>query len=284
MTGFARCEMQADWGALCWELRTVNHRYLEVSLRLPEEVRPIEADLRKIVADRLKRGKVDGGLRLRVRDEALPPITINKVLLAQLGGAIDKVRDEIPDTSPVDPLDVLRWPRLIEETEREPGPIQEAAADLLGEALGELVASRQREGARLAELLGERCQSVADLVTDARSLLPQIREALRERTLDRIAQLGLQPDPERLEQELVMLAQKMDVDEELDRLAAHVDEVHRVLGTGGAVGRRLDFLLQEFNREANTLASKSIDTESTRIAVELKVLIEQMREQVQNIE
>ncbi len=284
MTGFARREMQADWGTLCWELRTVNHRYLEVSLRLPEEVRPMEADLRKIVADSLKRGKVDGALRLRMSDEALPPITINQGLLGQLAGAIDQVRDGIADTSPVDPLDVLRWPRLIEEAEREPGPIQEAATQLLGDALGELVASRQREGSRLAELLSERCQSVMELVADARSRLPQIREALRQRTLERIAQLGLQPDPERLEQELVLLAQKMDVDEELDRLGAHVDEVRRVLGAGGAVGRRLDFLMQEFNREANTLASKSMDTDSTRIAVELKVLIEQMREQVQNVE
>ncbi len=284
MTGFARREKHSDWGTLCWELRTVNHRYLEVALRLPEEVRPVEADLRKIVADRLKRGKVDGGLRLRMSDEALPPITINPRLLDQLAGAIGQVRSEIPETSPVDPLDVLRWPRVIEEPEREPGPIQEAALELLGEALEELVASREREGARLAELLGARCRSVMDLVSDARTRLPQIREALRQKTLERIAQLGLQPDTERVEQELVLLAQKMDVDEELDRLGAHVEEVRRVLDAGGAVGRRLDFLMQEFNREANTLASKSMDTESTRIAVELKVLIEQMREQVQNVE
>jgi len=284
MTGFARRETQTDWGSLCWELRSVNHRYLEVSLRLPEEIRPIEADLRKIVTERLKRGKVDCGLRLRLGDEALPPITVNRSLLSQLGAAMDQVRAEIPAAAPVDPLDLLRWPRVIEEVEREPGPIQEAATALLGEALTDLVASREREGSRLAELIGDRCQSVARLVDDARALLPQIREALRKRTLERIAQLGLQPDPERLEQELVLLAQKMDVDEELDRLVAHIEEVHRVLGAGGAVGRRLDFLMQEFNREANTVASKSLDTESTRIAVELKVLIEQMREQVQNVE
>ncbi len=284
MTGFARREMRTDWGTLCWELRTVNHRYLEVSLRLPEEVRPMEADLRKIVADRLKRGKVDGGLRIRLSDEALPPISVNRELLNQLTGAIERVKEQISDTSPVDPLDVLRWPRVIEEIEREPGPIQEAAAQLLGEAIEELVESRQREGARLAELLRERCQSVVDLVADARARLPEIREGLRQRTLERISQLGLQPDPERLEQELVLLAQKMDVDEELDRLGSHVEEMRRVLDSGGAMGRRLDFLLQEFNREANTLASKSMDTDSTRIAVELKVLIEQMREQVQNVE
>jgi uncharacterized protein (TIGR00255 family) len=284
MTGFARREMETDWGSLCWELRSVNHRYLEVSLRLPEEVRPSEADFRKIIAGRLKRGKVDCGLRLRIGDEALPPIIINQRLLSQLGVAIDQVRADFADTAPVDPLDLLRWPRVIEEVERDSGPIQEAATALLVEALGDLVASREREGARLAELIGDRCRSVAGLVDDARSLLPTVREALRQKTLERVAQLDLQPDPERLEQELVLLAQKMDVDEELDRLVAHLDEVHRVLGSGGAVGRRLDFLMQEFNREANTLASKSMDTDSTRIAVELKVLIEQMREQVQNIE
>jgi len=284
MTGFARREMKAEWGTLCWELRSVNHRYLEVSLRLPEEIRPIEPDLRRIVADRVKRGKIDCGLRLRISDDALPPITINQGMLSQLVGAIDRVRHEVTDAGPVNPLDLLRWPRLIEEPDREPGPLQEAAAGLLADALKELVTSRQREGDRLAALISERCRAVTDLVADARARLPQIRDALRQRTLDRVAQLGLQPDAERIEQELVLLAQKMDVDEELDRLSAHVEEVDRILAAGGAVGRRLDFLMQEFNREANTLASKSTDTESTRIAVELKVLIEQMREQVQNVE
>jgi uncharacterized protein (TIGR00255 family) len=284
MTGFARCEKQCDWGTLSWELRSVNHRYLEISWRLPEELRPLELEFRKIVTGHLKRGKVECGLRLRWSETALPPLRVNHALISQLAVGVRELAAHFPEMAPVSPLDVLRWPRAVEDEERDSGPVQEAATTLLQEALAELTESRNNEGQRLAELVLDRCRGVAELVSEARARLPEIREGLRKRTLERLAQLEVEPDSERLEQELVLMAQKMDVDEELDRLDGHVEEIRRILEGGGAVGRRLDFLMQELNREANTLASKSLDKDSTRIAVELKVLIEQMREQVQNVE
>jgi uncharacterized protein (TIGR00255 family) len=284
MTGFARRETHGDWGTLAWEIRSVNHRYLELAWRLPEELRPMEPAFRKAVGKHLKRGKVDCGLRLRWSDAAQPAIKLNPTALAQLAGALDGLSASLPGIGAADPLDVLRWPRVIEDSEKDLGPVEAAALDLLEEALGELRATRRREGERLAKMLLERCDAIEKLVSEARIRLPEIRAALRARTLDKLGQLDAETDTDRVEQELVLLAQKMDVEEELDRLGAHLDEVRRVLATDEAVGRRLDFLMQEFNREANTLASKSQSSESTRIAVELKVLIEQMREQVQNIE
>ena len=284
MTGFARRETQGDWGALSWEIRSVNHRYLELAWRLPEELRPLEPVFRKVVGKHLNRGKVDCGLRLRWSDAAQPPIKLNPTVLTQLAAALDELADRLTGVGPADPLDLLRWPRVMEDTDKDVGPVEAAALALLEEALADLCASRRREGERLAQMLRDRCDAVEKLVGEARSRLPEIRAALRQRTLEKLAQLDVEADPDRVEQELVLLAQKMDVDEELDRLDAHLAEVRRVLETDEAVGRRLDFLMQEFNREANTLASKSQSSESTRIAVELKVLIEQMREQVQNIE
>lgn len=284
MTGFARREIQRDWGTLSWEIRSVNHRYLELAWRLPEELRPLEPVFRKSVGNQLSRGKVDLGLRLRWSDAAQPPIKLNTTVLSQLSGALGELSERLPAIGPADPLDVLRWPRVMEDTEKDLGPVEAAALELLEEAVGELRAMRGREGQRLAQMLLERCEAIEKLVAQARERLPEIRAALRERTLDKLAQLDVETDSDRVEQELVLLAQKMDVEEELDRLDAHLEEVRRVLQTDEAVGRRLDFLMQEFNREANTLASKSQSNESTRIAVELKVLIEQMREQVQNIE
>jgi uncharacterized protein (TIGR00255 family) len=284
MTGFARRELQGEWGSLSWEIRSVNHRYLELAWRLPEELRPLEPTFRKVVGKHLGRGKVDCGLRLRWSDEAQPPIKLNATVLSQVASAIDALAERLPGLGPVDPLDLLRWPRLIEDTDKDVGPVEAAAMGLLEEALQELMASRRREGQRLALMLRERCDAIEVLVAEARSRLPEIRSALRERTLEKLAQLDVETDSDRVEQELVLLAQKMDVDEELDRLDSHLAEVRRALETDEAVGRRLDFLMQEFNREANTLASKSQSNESTRIAVELKVLIEQMREQVQNVE
>ena len=284
MTGFARRETRDDWGTLTWEIRSVNHRYLEMAWRLPEELRPMELAFRKTIGRHLNRGKVDCGLRLRWSDAAQPPIRLNPTVLAQLAGALDELSATLPRIGAADPLDVLRWPRVIEDVEKDLGPVEAAAMDLLEEALRELCATRRREGERLAQMLLERCDAIEKLVFEARIRLPEIRAALRERTLDKLGQLDVETDADRVEQELVLLAQKMDVEEELDRLDTHIEEVRRVLATDGAVGRRLDFLMQEFNREANTLASKSQSSESTRIAVELKVLIEQMREQVQNVE
>ena len=284
MTGFARREERWEWGSLAWEIRSVNHRYLEVSWRLPEELRPLEADFRRRVGKHLKRGKIECSLRLRWGEEDDAGLHLRLPVLRQIDQALTTVSEHLGDCAPVSPLDVLRWPGVVEEQKRDAEPAQAAAMELLDAALVDLNAARSREGERISIMLTERCDGIAALVTSARVLLPEIREQLRQRLLERIAKLDLEPDPGRLEQELVLLTQKMDVDEELDRLDSHVTEVRRILGVDEAAGRRLDFLMQEFNREANTLGSKSQSLETTRISVELKVLIEQMREQIQNVE
>ena len=284
MTGFARREGRWEWGSLAWEVRSVNHRYLEVSWRLPEELRHLEADFRQRVSLHLKRGKVECSLRLRWSEEDDRGLQLRMPVLRQLEQAMTTVAEHVGGCAPVSPLDMLRWPGVVEERQRDTEPAQAAAAELLDGALLDLREARRREGERIEIMLSERCESVSALVGDARAVLPQIREQLRQRLLERINKLELEPDENRLEQELVLQAQKMDVDEELDRLDSHVAEVRRILGVKEAVGRRLDFLMQEFNREANTLASKSQSLDTTRIGVELKVLIEQMREQIQNVE
>jgi len=284
MTGFARREGRWEWGSLTWEIRSVNHRYLEVNWRLPEELRQQEAEFRKQVGRRLKRGKVECSLRLRWGDEDDRDMQLCLPALQQLSGALETVSEQVKNCAPPSTLDVLRWPGVVEEPQRDTDPAQSAALELLDSTLLELAEARRREGERISLMLSERCDGVAQMVASTRSRLPEIREQLRLRLLERIAKLDLEPDQDRLEQELVLQAQKMDVDEELDRLDSHVAEVRRILGANEAAGRRLDFLMQEFNREANTLASKSQALETTRVGVELKVLIEQMREQIQNVE
>jgi uncharacterized protein (TIGR00255 family) len=286
MTGFARTERAAPWGAVAWELRSVNHRYLETGLRVPEDLRALETRFRQQVATRLKRGKVDCTLRVTWESAGDRELALDLELAQSVAVAAEKIRATVGDLAPPGTIDLLRWPGVVRDQERDLEPVAELAANALAAALNELDAARQREGARLAAALAERCAAITGLVGQVRAALPAIRVALRARLLDRLAGLNLEVDPQRLEQELAIQLGKMDVDEEIDRLESHLVEVHRILAAGDdeANGRRLDFLMQEFNREANTLGSKSVDADTTRIAVELKVLIEQMREQVQNIE
>ena len=286
MTGFSRIERDAPWGSLAWELRAVNHRYLEVGLRLPEELRALESRFRQQLGARLKRGKVDAGLRLGWHTDTGRELALDLDLAARVVEAAHRVRERSGDLALPGTMEILRWPGVVREDERDVEPLAELATQALDEALEALDASRRREGEHLAAALAERCDGVAALVGEVRAALPEIRAGLRARLLERLAGLDLEFDPQRLEQELALQLGKMDVDEELDRLGAHVAEVKRILSSDGgdANGRRLDFLMQEFNREANTLGSKSVDARTTRIAVELKVLIEQMREQVQNVE
>jgi uncharacterized protein (TIGR00255 family) len=286
MTGFSRTECVAPWGAVAWEVRSVNHRYLETGLRLPEELRALENRFRQQVGGRLRRGKVDCTLRIRWEGTDAREMALDLELAQRVIEAAEKIRGQAESLALPGTIDVLRWPGVVREQERDLEPVAELAASALALALDELDAARRREGERLAEALEERCAAIAALVEQARGALPSIRAGLRTRLLDRLAGLNLETDPQRLEQELAIQLGKMDVDEELDRLGSHLAEVRRILGAGDeeANGRRLDFLMQEFNREANTLGSKSVDSETTRIAVDLKVLIEQMREQVQNIE
>jgi len=286
MTGFARTECDAPWGSVAWELRSVNHRYLEISQRLPEDLRALETRFRQQVAARLKRGKVDCTLRVKWEAAGDRELALDMVLAERVTEAAARIRTRVGELAMPGTIDLLRWPGVVREQERDLEPVAELASTVLAQALDELDAARRREGERLAVALAERCEAVAGLMVEVRESLPAIRASLRTRLLDRLAGLDLKTEPQRLEQELAIQLGKMDVDEEIDRLGSHVAEVRRILSTGDdeANGRRLDFLMQEFNREANTLGSKSLDTETTRIAVELKVLIEQMREQVQNIE
>jgi uncharacterized protein (TIGR00255 family) len=284
MTGFARVERQGAWGTLACELRSVNHRYLEVSLRLPDELKTLEADLRQRVGAALRRGKVDVSLYLRSGGVTPAATEIDSLALDQLLARIASVRQRLEEAAPVSPLDALRWPGVLREVERDADQLMGAARELLDDALIEIDASRAREGARIREMLLSRAASMRELVETVKTRLPEVSARLRARVVERIDQLGVTPDPDRLEQELVMYAHKMDVAEELDRLESHLTEIASILDSDEPAGRRLDFLMQELNREANTLSSKSQDVETTRAAVEMKVAIEQMREQIQNVE
>ncbi len=285
MTGFARRERQGPWGTLTCEIRAVNHRYLELALRLPEDLRSIENDARQALAAALRRGKVDAGVYLRGAPAQAGTVEINRPLVEQLVRTAGEVAGIAGGSlGQVNPLDLLRWPGVIREVDRDLRPVLAAARDLLSETVADLNESRDREGARLREMLLGRCEALQEAVALLRARLPDIAARIRARVSERVTQLGAQVDPARLEQELVLLAYKMDFEEELDRLGSHVTETRQVLDAKEPAGRRLDFLMQELNREANTLSSKSQDLATTRIAVDMKVLIEQMREQVQNIE
>ncbi len=283
MTAFARQEREGDWGALTWELRSVNHRYLEVGLRLPDELRSLETAVRERAARRLGRGKLDCNLRYKP-NQRRASLALDAQTLEQTLAACEQIRQQLPYDAPINPLDLLRWPGVIQEESNDPAPLAEAALALFDQALIELVATRDREGAQIHEILLTRLDAMEPLVASARARLPEVLARIRDKLRLRVSELTASPDPDRLEQELAYIAQKMDVDEELDRLTGHIAEVRRVFKLAEPVGRRLDFLMQEFNREANTLGSKSADCETTKVSVELKVLIEQMREQVQNVE
>jgi uncharacterized protein (TIGR00255 family) len=284
MTGFARRERPGPWGTLTCELRTVNHRYLEVSLRLPDELKSLDSDLRQTINASLRRGKVDANLYLKNAAGTAPTLELNQDVVAHLVGKLREIERALGATTPPSAIDILRWPGAIRETERDIAPVLEAAMELANAALADLNDMRAREGARIRELIKQRCDTMQSTARAVRARLPEIAARIRNRVTERIAALGATPDNERLEQELVMFAHKMDVDEELDRLDSHLVEVAAIIDSKEPAGRRLDFLMQELNREANTLSSKSQDVETTRAAVDLKVLIEQMREQVQNIE
>jgi uncharacterized protein (TIGR00255 family) len=284
MTGFARRERQGPWGTLTCELRTVNHRYLEVSLRLPDELKALDSDIRQSINGALRRGKVDANLYLKSASAGTPTFELNQELIGYLVNKLREVSRTLGDATPINPVDVLRWPGVIREADRDLQPVLAAALELTAEAVDELNSMRAREGARMRDLIKQRCEAMENTVKLVRARLPEISLRIRTRVTERIAALGTTPDNERLEQELVIYAHKMDVDEELDRLGSHLTEIAAIIDSKEPAGRRLDFLMQELNREANTLSSKSQDVETTRAAVDLKVLIEQMREQVQNIE
>ena len=284
MTAFARQELVKDWGTLTLELRSVNHRYLDVSIRMPEDFRSHESKIREKITARLARGKVDVGLRFSRTESSSGEIAIDKELVQQIANASREIDHILYNPEAVSSLDILRWPGVIKAPELDSNELTTALFGLVDDTLKDMLEGREREGEKLAELISQRCQSISEVIVNVKKRLPEIMQIWREKLLTRIQDASVDVDENRLEQELVIIAQKTDVDEELDRLTTHIAEVERVLKDKKPIGRRLDFLMQELNREANTLGSKSIDTETTKASVDLKVLIEQMREQIQNIE
>lgn len=284
MTAFSHREATTEYGTLSWEIRTVNHRYLDVSIRLSDDFRSQENVFRELIQSRLKRGKLEATLRFSAAQNNDNAVQVNENLARALILACRQLDSMIDNPEPLKAVDILRWPGVTQDAPPDMEAVVLSARATLVEALNDLVATREREGQRLAEFIYQRCDQIAEICVQVRKRRPQIIASIREKLSTRIEELEITPDNNRLEQELVIMAQRLDIDEELDRLMAHLDEINSVLERKEPIGRRLDFLMQELNREANTLASKSNDAETTQGAVDLKVLIEQMREQIQNIE
>ncbi len=284
MTAFAREERQGPWGVATWELRSVNHRYLDASVRLPEELRGLEPAVRERVCARVRRGKVECTLRYQPSTDARSGFAVDTELARRVADASRTVGGLLDKAAPVNPMDILRWPGVTAPPTPDLDEVAGAALALLERTLDDLVESRAREGIKMAELVRARCDEIESVVRGVRQRVPAVLAASRERLSARLAELREQLDSTRLEQEMLILAHKLDISEELDRLEAHTEEVRRVLAEEHPAGRRLEFLMQEMNREANTLGAKSGDAETTRASVDLKVLIEQAREQIQNVE
>jgi len=284
MTGFGRHTLDSDAGELQWELRSVNHRYLEITVRMPEELRAMEGIVRERVGGHLGRGKVEAVLRLRTAPRSVQTLVLDDGALASVADALKQVRDAIPDASSIDPVKVLQWPGVVTTKDPQQDKLSSQVLAGLDAATKDLIATRSREGEKLASMLSQRNEKISSLLLELKQHRPAVVERQRTKLLARLEEIDIDHNEQRLEQELVFLAQRLDIDEELDRLAAHVKEFEKAMQRSGPIGRRLDFLMQEFNREANTIGSKASDIDTTGASVDIKVLIEQMREQVQNIE
>lgn len=284
MTAFATLSDQQEWGTLVWEIRSVNHRYLDVSLRLPDELRSLENSARERITADIQRGKVDCTLRFRPTSDFSAGIHVNESLAQSIIDACQLINKKLHQPSEMNPVDILRWPGVVSEGEFNTQAVQQAAMNLLDKTLIEFIACREREGERLLASIQQRCTSIAEVVSREISRRPDVTRIFRDKLLSRLNELQTSIDMSRFEQEVAYLIQKSDIDEEMDRLNSHLAELGNIFKRKEAVGRRLDFIMQELNREANTIGSKSVDIQTTRASVELKVLIEQMREQIQNIE
>ena len=284
MTGFARESAETPIGTLSWEIRAVNHRYLDVQFKLPEDLRPKEQSFRQQASSSLGRGKVECALYFRRAFDQNSEMQIDTALVELIGHRISDLTAKLPNVAAVNPIEILRWPGVIQHAEIDVEPLVAEAGKLLDKTLAAIGEMRSNEGQRIADMLESRCAEIESIAANVRTRMPEVLDAARAKQKERIANLDVEADPARLEVELALLATKVDVDEELDRLESHLVEIRGALTDQKPVGRRLDFLMQELNREANTLGSKSADTETTRAAVDLKVLIEQMREQIQNVE
>jgi uncharacterized protein (TIGR00255 family) len=284
MTGFARESVETLLGTLTWEIRAVNHRYLDVQFKLPDDLRPKEQAFRQQASASLSRGKIECSLYFRRAVDKQTEMQIDSELVELLGHRISELSSHLPATAAINPIEILRWPGVMKQVEIDAEPLLGEAAKLLDVALQAINVMRQSEGQRIEEMLESRCAEIEGIAKAVRKRMPEVLAASRTKQKERIEKLDVEADPARLEVELALIAQKIDVDEELDRLDSHLTEIRDAIAGEKAVGQRLDFLMQELNREANTLGSKSADTETSRAAVDLKVLIEQMREQIQNVE
>ncbi|NOQ76755.1 MAG: YicC family protein [Methylococcaceae bacterium] len=284
MTAFASGEIEIENLTINCEFRSVNHRYCDISLKLPERLRFSEADIRSVISSSLKRGKIECSLNYKKQPAQKQTITINEEAVKSLLIATSQIEDLMHNGRPFTAFDVLNYPGIQQEPETNKEALLQGINSLVEKTLKQLIIAREREGAQLEILIAQRCEKVRLLVEAANKIMPIVLEGIRTKIKTRLAELVEEPDFDRLEQEMVFLTQKLDVAEELDRLDTHVNEVLNVLTKQEPIGRRLDFLMQEMNREANTLGSKSADKEMTQISIDLKVLIEQMREQIQNIE
>lgn len=284
MTAFATLSEQQDWGLLVWEIRSVNHRYLDINLRIPDELHALEMTVRERITAKIQRGKIDCTLRFKSTSGSNATIPVNETLAQSVIDACQHINKKLHQPSEMNPMDILRWPGVVADGERDTKTVGQAALKLLDNVLEDFIACREREGERLLVLIQQRCTAMKDVVHNEIARRPQVLKLFREKLLSRINELQAATDMSRFEQEVAYLVQKMDIDEELDRLKSHFAELDDIFTRNEAVGRRLDFIMQELNREANTLGSKSVDMQTTQASVELKVLIEQMREQIQNIE
>ncbi|MEE2766391.1 MAG: YicC/YloC family endoribonuclease [Pseudomonadota bacterium] len=284
MTSFAGSEMEIDGFVYGWEVRSVNHRYLDVSVRIPENLRVLEAEFRALVSQKLTRGKVECSLSCQRQAGTRAQVSIDRKRVQGLIRIMQEIQAEMEEAAPVSTAEVMKFPGVLIEEKQDPGSLKGPVIAILEKTLEELVQFREREGNRLSQVIAERCHGLHGQIGRVRTRLPEVAKALRRRLAEKVGELEAELDNARFEQEVVFMLHKMDVDEEMDRLETHIIEVERVLANEDIAGRRLDFLLQEMNREANTLGSKSTDKETTQASVEMKVLIEQMREQVQNIE
>lgn len=285
MTAFARLQSQGDWGSLVCEMRSINHRYLEISLHLPDMLHVLEMPIRELIRKSIKRGKIECSIRYQLSANIAGSLfTINTLLAQELCQASEQIASLLKEAAPIYPTDILRFPGVLETQETDIGILQDKIFPLIEKTVKELVAVRAREGEELKQTFLYRIDLMQQELSKIRDRLPQVAKDQHERLAKRFAEAKLELDPGRLEQEMVIFVQKIDIAEEIDRTETHITEIRRVLSQGGSVGRRLDFLLQELNREANTIGSKSVDSVLTHAAVEIKVLIEQIREQVQNVE
>ena len=284
MTAYGRVENSEGQNSISCEIRSVNHRYSEISIRLPEELRPLEQKIRDHISGKIKRGKIECNIRIEKHNAYNEALTINQDLLKNIIEAAKRINSDLSTSAPLDSLDLLRWPGVLEKSTLDVEEIGKLLFPLLNEAIDIVIDTRQREGEKIKKMLTDRCTKIKEIISNVKKQIPDILKNYRKKLTQRVQEISDELDNDRLEQELLFLSQKADIEEEIDRLGAHVDEVVRVIERKEPIGRRLDFLMQEMNRESNTLGSKSNHIYTSNASVELKVVIEQMREQIQNIE